>query len=396
MKSIGNKINQESAIVALLPFKLNEDEPRHHNFHLALSTVDQTIHFVTLKDEDDIVTNQIKLFSKWVLLPIPILGLPTLLKFRSLWPKVGGLKTLYLYEGSMPWAINLLLLNLVSGIRFRIVVNLFTSNNKFKAIIDSERRFIRRKLLFLVIQTLRKNGVILTIDESLNIKDDSLSKILHEFPLFSALPANTNTKEVLTNEHREVAIFKRNITDEKMVGLLNVRCLDCKFWIPDYLMSLIGNTVNLYSIPWAISRDNYSNFLERFDYVVLFYQTQGFTSGKVLDLFQLRIPVCIPNNQTFLLRIASKFSFYKFDIESPEELFVAVNHPVFEYRHSVEDFGPDSFIPRLREIVDSVKITPRNLILTFFPVTLLLAFEAGLIGYGVLIQFRAKLAKCID
>ncbi len=348
--------NELTAIVSLLPFEMKDSEPRHHNFHLSLEKAPIEVNFITLYGQEQLSSKQYNLLPNSTKWKHPFMG--PICTFR-LWKHLKKLGmnhkyAVYLYEGSLTWAAQLSLLSYFGRLKAPFVVNLFPSQDRLSKL--SKSRLLSKplqSLFLLTIQFFRAMNVLITIDnKEAPIVPLPLRKKTLEFPLFSSLSQSISQRLPIVRKHKKVLILERNCNSLNLVELLENSCTKCTFFTlsPDSRSENMQS--NLHLIPNVISRESYSQMYNDLDYVIFLYDVENNSSGRILDVCQLNIPVCIPKSSTYLLKTAQQSaSYHEFEIDNHDSIEVLFNHPRFVGPIERKDWGPETFSHRIWQLL---------------------------------------------
>jgi hypothetical protein len=151
----------------------------------------------------------------------------------------------------------------------------------------------------------------------------------------------------------------RDISHEKIIKSLENSCEECCFVFPNstflYLAELGFTNVQ---VPLEnISRKDYEQYIDSFDYMILLYAPALDSSGKLLDAIVRDIPICIPKQSVEMTAIAAKWGrIHRFDLGNEESLSRIFYHPPFEDKTSIEPnpFSPKALIAHLANVSSEI------------------------------------------
>lgn len=374
-------VQNVTSIIAILPFKFHESEPRHHNFHLSLDKSGSEVTFITLRDQSIFSPQQNNLLPKSSTWGQPIFGFGTFMKFRAHLERAKTHRryACYIYEGSFSWAFLLAAINYFGRMQMHFVVNIFPSQDFFaKHFTYSNSQYFKISFLLFLLDRLRDMKVYVTFDnKDARIIPRELVCKINEFPLFSSI--SKVSKQIHSmDSHSNVLILERNYTIQDLSFLISESCKQCNFYIARSDSMSFNSATNFHLFPQVIPVNQYSTVLGKFDYVIFLYDVENNSSGKILDFCQLSTPVCIPKGANYLLRIAqNSVPYLDFSLGNPLSLKTLFNHPTFKMPNSGTNWGPESFPSRLLALTEKEnnELCRRSILRFFFAATLLVCIS---------------------
>ena len=333
---------------------MNDLEPRHHNFHLSLAERYPDTEFVTLKTQQEITVNQNNFLSRYCTWKHPLMGLLEMQKLRSLVRGSSKPSIIYFYEGSFSWAILIFFLAVFRVINCPVVINLFPSSDFFSRYNHFPFPNIFKTYIFCaILDLLCRFKIYVTVDnlDSPNVPLPIRSK-LREFPLFSSIEKRDTHKVPRRRKHNSILILSRNIDNTFFDTAMSQSCPKCRYFVLGDESDKVNRYRNLETLNSKIPRTEYEHFFSQFDYVCFFYNVRENSSGKILDVCQTSIPICIPKESQYVHRKGmTSTSYFEFSLENFSTISNALCHPKFrKLPVKSHDWGPSTFLPRLLSI----------------------------------------------
>jgi hypothetical protein len=315
-------------------------EPRHNNFHQAISVEANSQHlpiwYLGLENttKADWVT---QVLPDTVLKRFPYVSPLEYSRIkRSLKLKREFKTVIYIFEGSFLW---LILIKLLSSLipNSAVVCNLFSSSKYSQALFNDGKIRTLYGLAFRALE--RFENVHLTFDTQLMTDKVNLAlgrnQFQKVFPLPSALPYLTEKKYSPEGHHR-VLVNMRDFEISTLHDLISGSCPDCTFVLPrgplasTPLWFEFGKYPNLSFDVANIPVDEYLDYIDQFDYMIFLYRPSIDSSGRLLDAIVRRIPVCIPSQSTEWCSIARDYGeLHQYDWLTKDGKQANFNHPSF-------------------------------------------------------------------
>jgi hypothetical protein len=327
-------------LIGIAGWKFVPAEPRHNNFHQAISFEANSrgfpIWYLGLEKttKADWVT---QVLPDTVLKRIPYIspaGYSRIRKSLSIQPE--SKTVIYIFEGSFLW---LVLLKLISGLipNSLVVCNLFSSSRYSRVMFSGGK--IRSSYAILLRILNRFDNLLLTFDTKLMVDQVNFSLGRNQFqtvfPLPSALPYLTQKKYTPEGHHR-VLVNMRDFEITTLHDLISYSCPDCTFVLPrgplasEPLWIEFGKYPNLTFDEKNIPVDEYLAYIDQFDYMIFLYRPSIDSSGRLLDSIVRRIPVCTPSQSTEWCSIARSYGeLHEYDWFNTVEKRAIFNHPHF-------------------------------------------------------------------
>lgn len=365
-------------LIGIAAWKFVPSQPRHNTFHQAISEEAKKqglpIQYLGLSNtyKADWV-NQV--LPDTVLKRIPYLSPVQIYRMlRSLRLAKKSKNVIYMFEGSLSWAV---LLSLISGLipGTAVVCNLFPSSKYLKIMYGAKGLHPFFSIVFLIFSKFR--SIHLTFDTRLMADRVNYSigreQFKNIFPLPSALPYLEEPKAI-SSMHYKVLVNMRDANLNEVHELISGSCQQCIFVFPRGIMSSsplwheFGKYSNLSFDELNIPVEDYLDYIDQFDYMIFLYKPSIDSSGKLLDAIVRRKPVCLPRQSTEWCSIASNFGHvHEYDYTSLAEKRIPFNHPNFSELNSTEipHFTPSGAIKNFSNYASlgAPKVNVANIVL---------------------------------
>jgi hypothetical protein len=349
-------------LIGIAGWKFVPAEPRHNNFHQAISVEANSQHlpirYLGLKNttKADWVT---QVLPDTVLKRFPYISPVGYFKVIRSLKLQGEFRTvIYIFEGSFLW---LILIKLLSRLipNSSVVCNLFSSSKYSKVLFNKGKIRAPYSLALRILN--RFENIHLTFDTQLMTDKVNLAlgrnQFQNVFPLPSALPYLTEKKYSPEGHHR-VLVNMRDFEISTFHDLISGSCPDCTFVLPrgplasTPLWFEFGKYPNLVFDEANIPVDEYLNYVDQFDYMIFLYRPSIDSSGRLLDAIVRRIPVCIPRQSTEWCLIARDFGeLHQYDWLTTDGKRANFNHPSFSdvAVEKIPEFTPTGAINSLSD-----------------------------------------------
>lgn len=333
-------MDKVATLVGIAPWRIVPNEPRHNTFHMELNRVApaENINLIYLGLME--MPEQGWMFQS---LPNSILR-----KYVAIAPKklieisdelnklTPQYKTIYMFEGSISWFITLNILAARSG-NTTVICNLFSSG-KYNQLLFTKgiKPYSFRSVLRVISRISRKKAVI-TFDTKLmsNKVQDLLGIDVKPFPVPASFDFKNRTDS--NSKHSRVLINIRGFNPSKLHHYLESSCRECIFVVPKGPITSgvvtykeFGKYANLEFDQENIGENEYAEYIDSFDYLIILYEPSINASGKILDAITRGVAVAVPHEATEWAQISRSWGnshFFRWgNTEDEAKLF---QHPKF-------------------------------------------------------------------
>lgn len=347
-------MDYSTILIGIGPWLIVPGEPRHNTFHMELKRIASTesinLIYFGLREMPE---------QKWMCHVLPN---STLRKYTAISPKkigeiskiLTGLtsqhKTIYIFEGSISWFITLNILAAKSG-NTTVICNLFPSGKYEELLFRKGLKSILFRSALLAVSRISRQKAVITFDTKLmsDKVQDSVGIYVEPFPVPSSF--GYKVRNETTNKHSRVLINIRGFDSSKLHPYLEKACQDCRFVVPKGLIVAgiitykeFGKYPNLEFDEKNISEEEYAEYIDSFDYLIILYEPTVNASGKILDAITRGVPVAVPKEASEWAQISKSWGkHHLFGWQNSDEEARLFQHPKFLTPTST---GEPPFTPR--------------------------------------------------
>jgi hypothetical protein len=259
-------------------------------------------------------------------------------------------KTIYIFEGSISWFITLNILSARSG-NTTVICNLFSSGKYDQLLFTKGLKSHIFRSALLAISGISREKAVVTFDTKLmsDKVQDLLGIHAESFPVPSSF--DFKIRNETTSKHSRVLINIRGFNTSKLHQYLESSCPECRFIIPkgpitsgEITNEEFGKYTNLEFDKKNISESEYAEYIDSFDYLIIFYEPSINASGKILDAITRGVPVAVPKEAIEWAQISRSWGkSHFFSWQNSDDEAKLFQHPKFLAPIS---YGEPPFTPR--------------------------------------------------